>query len=200
VQHARTITAAIYYALANAAIAQRGRHIQIACINYLSNHGGGREAAFDEGFGFMHANALCARMYSHHFGRNLVESRASGIPTRDLKYAGLPWSKNTSEHKVPKLTCLASIDRAKRRAYLMVINTTADETLVATIAGSGKQLDTGDLDAVVRLSAASLTAVNTREEPDNISLTRQNPPGIRNGSFQWAFPPATVTSFTYRLK
>jgi len=148
----------------------------------------------------MHANALSAMMYSRHFGRHLVESRAIGIPARNLKYAELPWSKNTSQHEVPKLYSLASIDRAMKRAYLMVINTTTDETLEATIAGSGKQLDTGVLDAVVRLSAVSPTAVNTRDEPDNISLTRQNPPGIRNGSFQWAFPPATVTSFVYMLK
>jgi alpha-N-arabinofuranosidase len=200
IEHARTITSSIYYALANAKIAERGEYIQMACINYLFNHGPNKESAMDEGESHVHANGITTEMFSKYFGDQLVFSEAQNIPVRNLTFDPLPWSTASSSQNVPKLYHLASVDRTKNKAYLMVINTTANETIGASVSSrSGKVFSTKNISTIKKLTAASLTASNSASNPDQISIVDESLPAISDNSFHWQFAPATVTSFIFSL-
>ncbi len=197
VQHAKTITSAIYYMLYGAALAERGDRIPMAAINYLSNHGDNREAAFPEATPVIAANGYATAMYTQHFGKELVSVASQNIPERSLEYDEFPWSKSSTVRSFPKLYSLASINREARKAYLLVINSTKTEMLRAWVRAKGTALSMSRLDRIVRLRSTSLSAVNTAGEPDNITIIDQEVPLDQVGSLEWEFPPATATSFTF---
>lgn len=194
--HKLTVLSALYFALFNAAIAERGEHIQLACMNYLANHGG-KEGAFFEGNPVPNAHAVLTRLYSQFFGNQRIDVTTKEIPTMVYDYYPLPWSKETQSKAVPKLYALASIDAENRKYYLLVINTTADEAISAKVTGDGEAFSMQHYHEAVTLRAVSLTAVNSKANPENIRLVRESRPDIKDNSFNWIFDPATVTSFVW---
>jgi alpha-L-arabinofuranosidase len=199
VQHARTITSAIYFALLNYAIAERGDRIQMANINYLSNHGDQKEAAMPEGVPLVHAHGINTEMYSKYFGDQLVSTLSENIPMQTYTYDPLTWGTTSETHDIPKLYCHSSIDSFKNEAYIMVINTTPDETLTASISGEGSNFQLNKLKYIKELSSISLEAVNSTSNPDNISISDKVLPSVINESISWDFPAASVTSFVFVL-
>ncbi|WP_194767032.1 T9SS type A sorting domain-containing protein [Tamlana sp. I1] len=197
VEHARTIASAIYYALLNYEIAKRGNLVQVANINYLFNHGNNKESAMREGQSHVNANGITTEMYSKYFGNQLVSTTSTNIPEQSYTYDPFTFGTTSETHNIPKLYSHASIDISKKEAYLMVINTTDDENITSSISGEGNGFQLDDLKSIKKLSATSLTAINTAGVSNNIKITDETIPTVINQSISWDFPPASVTTFVF---
>lgn len=199
IQHARTITSAIYYALINSEICKRGNYIKMAGINYLLNHGVNSECAMDEGNSLIHPNGLLCSLFSNYFGKYRIVSAISNLSSQNLFYSKFNWNTTFDSQEVTKLYTIASIDSIKQTVYLMVINNTNNETLSANISGLGENFSVNQLNKVVQLNSTGLNHLNTASSPNRISLNSQPLPVISGTSFDFNFLPATVTVFCFDL-
>ena len=197
VDHRRTISSAIFYALVNAEIAARGDYIKIACINYLANHGNDRLAAREEGKSYYKANGVLTMLYCNYFGKDRILTTTKDIPIQTLDYRR--WEKQpVQKQDVPKLYSHASVNLEKNEAYLMVINTTDSDTLEAGITGIGSSFSTLGLRAIKTLKSTSFTAFNTEATPNNIYIEDTALPSVLSDTINHVFDPATVTVFVFK--